>query len=471
MAQKWTCFDCDWDNDVSLSVCEMCDTARAVSCVARADREDAQTLSAKRQELDELQKLREAEQATKEAWLIQSNFARLELERRRLAAEQDRVRQERAQAEERQLKQAQAWAASRMAQLKRELREINGMAPSSRRSQLRALQLELHPDKQPEGRRLAAQPLFLLVQSEWEAEKEEPVRHPPQEDGAARRNEDAWEWEDDQGNQIELGTHWTLQEEDDEGTGIVALLSTGTFENAMEAFTSIQIARRSRGLDAERPGHSWKAKMDRFEAEAWRLYAVQQGQTGFQRFAIAEHLQKAIRLHPDRGELYLERAKSRMSMASAGSIPDKELQKVLDDCQAAISRDGSLGEAFDLAIRARLASLASASAPEPTLAEIADLASRGRRTAADADFVAWRRCAKAAHRGLRKAQDAITAKQHYRVERIIEAIKAVALPELQQALSAHLNLLQRQAETQREFQEAYATAAAGDDTWASAWGL
>lgn len=77
MAQKWTCFDCDWDNDVSLSVCEMCDTARAVSCVARADREDAQTLSAKRQELDELQKLREAEQATKEAWLIQSNFARL----------------------------------------------------------------------------------------------------------------------------------------------------------------------------------------------------------------------------------------------------------------------------------------------------------------------------------------------------------------------------------------------------------
>ena len=399
-----------------------------------------------------------------------------ELERRRLAAEQDRVRQERAQAEERQLKQAQAWAASRMAQLKRELREINGMAPSSRRSQLRALQLELHPDKQPEGRRLAAQPLFLLVQSEWEAEKEEPVRHPPQEDGAARRNEDAWEWarrhakafneqntrdertshtrgyakaagqkpkrpeaqkpqpsfkprttqpsqtntsfdeglgvdseEDDQGNQIELGTHWTLQEEDDEGTGIVALLSTGTFENAMEAFTSIQIARRSRGLDAERPGHSWKAKMDRFEAEAWRLYAVQQGQTGFQRFAIAEHLQKAIRLHPDRGELYLERAKSRMSMASAGSIPDKELQKVLDDCQAAISRDGSLGEAFDLAIRARLASLASASAPEPTLAEIADLASRGRRTAADADFVAWRRCAKAAHRGLRKAQDAITA--------------------------------------------------------------
>ena len=31
-AEKWTCFDCDWDNDVSLSICEMCDTPRDLSC-------------------------------------------------------------------------------------------------------------------------------------------------------------------------------------------------------------------------------------------------------------------------------------------------------------------------------------------------------------------------------------------------------------------------------------------------------
>lgn len=60
--RKWTCFDCDWDNDVSLTVCEMCDTARGLSCVARADREDAATVAAKQQELAKLQKLQEEEE-------------------------------------------------------------------------------------------------------------------------------------------------------------------------------------------------------------------------------------------------------------------------------------------------------------------------------------------------------------------------------------------------------------------------
>ena len=34
VVETWTCFDCDWDNDVSLSVCEMCDTARDLSCAS-----------------------------------------------------------------------------------------------------------------------------------------------------------------------------------------------------------------------------------------------------------------------------------------------------------------------------------------------------------------------------------------------------------------------------------------------------
>jgi hypothetical protein len=71
--RKWTCFDCDWDNDVSLSVCEMCDAARGLSCVARAEREDTATVAAKHRELAELQKLQEEERVEAEPW-IDSNM-------------------------------------------------------------------------------------------------------------------------------------------------------------------------------------------------------------------------------------------------------------------------------------------------------------------------------------------------------------------------------------------------------------
>ena len=59
--KTWTCFDCDWDNDVSLLVCEMCDTARGLSCVSRSEREDATAVAAKQRELAELQKQQEIE--------------------------------------------------------------------------------------------------------------------------------------------------------------------------------------------------------------------------------------------------------------------------------------------------------------------------------------------------------------------------------------------------------------------------
>merc|ERR1712039_1021819 len=61
------------------------------------------------------------------------------------------------------------WAATRQPGLQRELRDLLRVKPKERKKRLRALQLELHPDKQVPDRRKYAQPLFLLVQAEWEA--------------------------------------------------------------------------------------------------------------------------------------------------------------------------------------------------------------------------------------------------------------------------------------------------------------
>ena len=66
--KKWTCFDCDWDNDLSLLVCEMCDTARALSCVARAERDDSAAVAAKQSELARLHQLQEKERVEAESW-------------------------------------------------------------------------------------------------------------------------------------------------------------------------------------------------------------------------------------------------------------------------------------------------------------------------------------------------------------------------------------------------------------------
>eukprot|EP00435_Cladocopium_sp_Y103_P067107 s1043_g29.t1 len=510
-----------------------------LSCVARAKREDAATVAAKHRELAELQKLQEAEQERED----------------RLKEAQEAARRHAQQVQEQhRLNKAKQWAEDRLAQLTAELRSIQGLASNSRRQRLRALQLELHPDKQPEDRRSAVQPLFLLVQREWESQCEESQVKSGGPHGChgsdghwATHQASPWEWARRQasafsqaqqgtgtrnsretggrssaskqvpkakattkptrptqtqtpgsftfstedlstdseteaaGTELQMGKHWTPGSEDDEDSGIVPLLASGSFEDAMHAFTSIQLARRTRGLDAEKVGHPWKQKMDRFEAEAWRLYAKQQGQNGFHQFAIAEHLQKAISLHPDRGELYFDRAMYRVRLSCPEAdvtdlsilsrLQDKDFQKVLEDCEAAISRDSTLLDAFDLSLR--LHCVKGLDAFE--LSKVYDLALQGRRSAQAmgdderaSDFASWRRCAKVLQRGLQRAQSALSAKQHSNVSRILDAVKAAALPEVQQVLSVHMAKLLRQAETQRQFQEAYATA--GEDSWAAAWG-
>lgn len=81
-------------------------------------------------------------------------------------AQQRRFRQE---LEDREEREDQKWLDARMARLHQELKEIDLLAPGVKKSRLRKLQLELHPDKQPERMRAKAQQLFLIVQGKWEA--------------------------------------------------------------------------------------------------------------------------------------------------------------------------------------------------------------------------------------------------------------------------------------------------------------
>lgn len=63
------------------------------------------------------------------------------------------------------------WAKARLAKLRKELQELNNMEPAERRVRIRGLQRELHPDKLPEDLRPHAQPLFHIVQREWEVDE------------------------------------------------------------------------------------------------------------------------------------------------------------------------------------------------------------------------------------------------------------------------------------------------------------
>jgi len=63
------------------------------------------------------------------------------------------------------------WAGERLASLRKELQALDGKPLAERRQKLRALQRELHPDKQPPELRAYTQPLFMLVQREWELDE------------------------------------------------------------------------------------------------------------------------------------------------------------------------------------------------------------------------------------------------------------------------------------------------------------
>lgn len=60
------------------------------------------------------------------------------------------------------------WAVERMAKLRAELRDLESCEAAERKKGIRALQRELHPDKQPPEMHVHVQPLFHIVQREWE---------------------------------------------------------------------------------------------------------------------------------------------------------------------------------------------------------------------------------------------------------------------------------------------------------------
>lgn len=60
------------------------------------------------------------------------------------------------------------WASERLVKLQKELRDLEGCEAAERKRGIRVLQRELHPDKQPPEMHVHVQPLFHIVQREWE---------------------------------------------------------------------------------------------------------------------------------------------------------------------------------------------------------------------------------------------------------------------------------------------------------------
>lgn len=220
----WECFECGSDNIGKCTVCEFCETPRGGGLVASShsklkqhgpepnkdDLAEKQTQTKQMQawqaHIQQREAHRKAEQAAREAQEREGRAKQEQLDReaqrraeaekraeaqRRAEAEkqadaekQERLKKQREQARIEQIRKTQqtqsqllavaedcpasSWAKQRRDQLVKEIREIDTLKNAEQRVRLRALQLELHPDKQQPDRREHAQLLFLLVQAKWE---------------------------------------------------------------------------------------------------------------------------------------------------------------------------------------------------------------------------------------------------------------------------------------------------------------
>merc|ERR1711974_564017 len=107
------------------------------------------------------------------------------------------------------------------------------------------------------------------------------------------------------------------------------------------------------------PGDRERRLLDHQEAEAYRQYAHHQAIAGRFGIAITNYLNRAINLHPQRGLLYLERARYAMDqfglrLEENGLPTDRarmQAQQVLEDCQAAIACNDSLAGAYTLGVK------------------------------------------------------------------------------------------------------------------------
>ncbi|CAJ1342670.1 unnamed protein product [Effrenium voratum] len=164
MAPKWECSKCLEDNSDSEELCQWCDTVRDEADPLRRDKCERPKQPPK----DERRK-----QPPKDARPQPPKDERPQqppkVERPKQLQEDERERERIEQAEQEQ-ELEEMWARRRV-RLMQELAQVDGYGPEQRRSRLRALQLELHPDKHRGGDQRFAQEMFLLVQGRWEEDE------------------------------------------------------------------------------------------------------------------------------------------------------------------------------------------------------------------------------------------------------------------------------------------------------------
>ncbi|CAK8985584.1 unnamed protein product [Durusdinium trenchii] len=168
----WECKECGSDNARLRMICEFCETPRGFGLVARSldGQGGPQRESARPEEGDGLER-EEGEKEEQEA----------PDEEPSPSAEPSEVPKLVRAGKDPAAVEADQWAQERRRNLLLELRQLDRLSYAERRGRLRALQLELHPDKQACSHRQAhAQLLFLLVQAKWEqCERLAPPRSPP----------------------------------------------------------------------------------------------------------------------------------------------------------------------------------------------------------------------------------------------------------------------------------------------------
>ena len=166
MAPKWECTKCLEDNSDSEEVCEFCDTARDDADPARLAQKAAEEREAGKEAArgDEPQPARERFTASPPTGGYAPFPPKPPRENLRFSGEDHRADAEADRA-------AAQWAQERRTRLLGELLIVDFCGGSERRTRLRALQLELHPDKHDRARQPYAQEMFLLVQSRWEEDE------------------------------------------------------------------------------------------------------------------------------------------------------------------------------------------------------------------------------------------------------------------------------------------------------------
>ena len=314
---------------------------------------------------------------------------------------------------------AAAWVAERRERLWTELCGLEGVEPCACRARLRALQRELHPDKHPPWLRDHVQPLFVMVQREWEAHDaaqrcrdREQAEGDSQEGAAAaeaetpreeatarqRREEEERRWHREEQNYREAqeagGSDFAAQrlelqrladaarrnrsweqvgpgEEMDRADLVFpgGLLKVSRLLGGLWQVSHGAVLEALEIVDQLRSAQGWREalqspQLDLLEAEALRQQAHRHASSGRYGDAIYGCLQRAIALDGSRAELHTLRAlcRLRQHFAPGFRFPTELLpsqahavREVLEDVERASVLGPALADAYELAVPLLLA--------------------------------------------------------------------------------------------------------------------